>query len=53
MSDLKIVIPMAGKGKRLLPLTLHKPKGLVRLADKRLLDHVLKIFQELENTYTL
>jgi glucose-1-phosphate thymidylyltransferase len=53
MSDLKIVIPMAGKGKRLLPLTLHKPKGLVRLADKRVLDHVLNIFQELENIYTL
>lgn len=50
---MKIIIPMAGLGKRLGPLTQHKPKPLVRLADKRLLDHVLKIFQVLEKTYPL
>jgi glucose-1-phosphate thymidylyltransferase len=50
---MKIIIPMAGIGKRLGPLTQHKPKSLVRLADKRLLDHVLKTFQVLEKTYTL
>jgi glucose-1-phosphate thymidylyltransferase len=50
---MKIIIPMAGIGKRLGPITQHKPKSLVRLADKRLLDHVLNTFQALEKTYTL
>ena len=35
---------MAGAGKRLVQLTKHKPKALVRLADKRLLDHILARF---------
>jgi glucose-1-phosphate thymidylyltransferase len=35
---------MAGIGKRLGALTQRKPKALVRLADKRLLDHVLDTF---------
>ena len=50
---MKIIIPMAGFGKRLLPLTRHKPKALVRLANKRLLDHVLDTFQVLEETHLL
>lgn len=50
---MKIVIPMAGFGKRLVQLTRHKPKALVRLADKRLLDHILNTFQALEKTYAL
>jgi len=50
---MKIIIPMAGFGKRLLPLTRHKPKALVRLANKRLLDHVLDTFQVLEDTHSL
>jgi len=50
---MKIIIPMAGRGSRLVQLTQHKPKALVRLADKRLLDHVLGTFQVLEKTYTL
>jgi glucose-1-phosphate thymidylyltransferase len=53
MTDMKIIIPMAGIGKRLVPLTHHRPKPLIRLADKRLLDHVLNTFHELEKTYTL
>lgn len=53
MTNLKIVIPMAGAGKRMGPLTRHRPKALVRLADKRLLDHVLGAFEELERLYTL
>ena len=44
---------MAGIGKRLFPLTQHRPKPLVRLADGRLLDHVLATFQELENAFAL
>jgi glucose-1-phosphate thymidylyltransferase len=50
---MKIIIPMAGFGKRLLPLTRHKPKALIRLAEKRLLDHVLDTFQVLEKTHDL
>ena len=53
MTEMKIVIPMAGVGTRLLQLTQHKPKALVRLADKRLLDLVLNTLQVLEKTYTL
>lgn len=53
MIDLKIIIPMAGAGKRLVHLTKHKPKALVRLADKRLLDHILSTFRVLEKTYSL
>jgi glucose-1-phosphate thymidylyltransferase len=50
---MKIIIPMAGFGKRLLPLTRHKPKALVRLVDKRLLDHVLDTFEVLKKTHSL
>ena len=53
MLNLKIIIPMAGAGKRLAQLTKHKPKALVRLADKRLLDHILNTLRTLEKTYTL
>lgn len=38
---LKIVIPMAGYGKRLRPHTWSKPKPLVSVAGKTVLDHVL------------
>jgi glucose-1-phosphate thymidylyltransferase len=50
---MKIIIPMAGIGKRFIPLTNHRPKPLVRLAEKRLLDHVLGIFEVLEKEYAL
>ena len=50
MAILKVVVPMAGLGKRLGGLTQHKPKALVRLADQRLLDHVLSTFKQLEKT---
>ena len=53
MATLKVVVPMAGLGKRLGGLTKHKPKALVRLTDQRLLDHVLFTFKQLEKTYTL
>jgi glucose-1-phosphate thymidylyltransferase len=49
MSDqsLKIVIPMAGLGVRLRPHTWSKPKQLIRLASKTVLDHVLDTFYTL------
>jgi glucose-1-phosphate thymidylyltransferase len=53
MTTLKIMIPMAGLGKRLLPLTQRRPKPLMRITDKRLLDHVLDSLQELGTRYTL
>jgi glucose-1-phosphate thymidylyltransferase len=53
MADMKIIIPMAGIGKRFFPLTNHRPKPLVRLTEKRLLDHVLDIFTVLEKDHTL
>jgi glucose-1-phosphate thymidylyltransferase len=53
MADINIIIPMAGIGKRFAPLTNQRPKPLLRLTDQRLLDHVLDLFQPLEETYTL
>ena len=38
----KLVLPVAGMGKRLQPLTLHTPKALVNLAKKPLLEYVLR-----------
>jgi glucose-1-phosphate thymidylyltransferase len=46
---LKIVIPMAGLGTRLRPLTWSKPKQLVSVAGKTVLDHVLDTLQTLPN----
>ena len=44
-NPLKIVIPMAGFGSRLRPLTWSKPKPLVSLAGKTVLDYVLDMFR--------
>jgi len=46
---LKIVIPMAGFGTRLRPLTWSKPKPLVSLAGRTVLDHVLDMFRSVPN----
>ncbi len=42
---LKIIIPMAGAGSRLRPLTWSRPKPLVALAGSTVLDHLLRMFQ--------
>ena len=43
-SSLKIVILMAGYGTRLRPHTLSRPKQLLRMADRLVLDHLLHTF---------
>ena len=45
---MKVVIPLAGYGKRLRPHTFTKPKPLVNVAGKPVLGHVLDMFQTLE-----
>ncbi len=45
---MKVVIPLAGYGKRLRPHTFTKPKPLVNVAGKPVLGHVLDMFEKLE-----
>jgi glucose-1-phosphate thymidylyltransferase len=44
----KIAIPMAGYGTRMRPHTWSKPKPLIQLADKTVLDHVMDQFITLQ-----
>jgi len=44
---LKIVIPMAGLGTRLRPHTWSKPKPLVRIAGRAVLDYIMDLFKTL------
>ncbi|HCU58302.1 MAG TPA: nucleotidyltransferase [Anaerolineaceae bacterium] len=45
--DLQILIPMGGFGKRLRPLTWSRPKPLVCLAGKTVIDYVLEMFNSI------
>jgi len=46
---LQVLIPMGGYGTRLRPLTWSKPKPLVPLADKTILDYVLNTCESMPN----
>ena len=45
--SLKIIIPMGGYGTRLRPHTWSRPKQLIRMAEKTVIDHVLDTFKTL------
>lgn len=44
---LQAIVPAAGRGSRLRPLTDDRPKGLVPIGDRPLLDHVFEAIVEL------
>ena len=44
---MKVILPVAGKGTRLLPQTQVKPKGLVRVAGQPVLGHLLDRIRDL------
>jgi len=46
---MKIIGPMAGIGSRLRPFTYSKPKGLLKIAGKRVIDHILDLFLTFPN----
>lgn len=50
---MKAVILAAGKGKRMLPLTKHVPKPMVRIHDKPILEHILEILPENIDEYII
>lgn len=45
---MKVIIPVAGIGKRLRPHTLAKPKPLLKVANKAILDYLLEPLEKLE-----
>jgi len=44
----KVVIPVAGKGTRLLPLTKHTPKPLIHVAGRPVMDYVVDKLEGLD-----
>jgi len=45
---MKVIVPLAGKGTRLLPLTKRVPKPLVRVAGRPVMDYVMDAVQDLD-----
>lgn len=37
----KAILPVAGKGTRVMPLTLHQPKAMIAIADKPMIHYVI------------
>ena len=46
---MKVIIPMAGMGKRLRPFTLNKPKPLLKINGKTIVEHLLNNIQTISN----
>jgi len=44
----KVIIPLAGKGTRLMPLTRHVPKPLVRVGGRPVMDYVMDMLDGLD-----
>ena len=45
---MKVIVPLAGKGTRLLPLTKRVPKPLIRVAGRPVMDYVMDTLQGLD-----
>jgi len=45
---MKVILPVAGKGTRLLPITRHTPKPLIRVAGRPVLDYVMDKLEDLD-----
>ena len=45
---MKVILPVAGKGTRLLPITRHTPKPLLRVAGRPVLDYVMDKLEGLD-----
>ncbi len=45
---MKVILPVAGKGTRLLPITRHVPKPLIRVAGRPVLDYVVDALADLQ-----
>ena len=45
---MKVIIPLAGKGTRLMPLTRHVPKPLVKVAGRPVMDYVMDAVNSLD-----
>lgn len=50
---MKLILPVAGKGERLKPFTLHLPKCLLPVAGKPIIDWIIDSTQNLDITETL
>src|SRR5712691_4505058 len=46
--EVKVIVPLAGKGTRLLPLTKRVPKPLVRVAGRPVMDYVMDAVKGLD-----
>jgi len=45
---MKVIIPLAGKGTRLMPLTRHVPKPLIRVGGRPVMDYVMDQVDQLD-----